>query len=230
MAALNAKLSGVSLYVLGDTSYGAESVDEVASEHVLADLVVHYGRAVLERTRRLPVYFVFGCQPMDVSDCVNQIVERIAPTSSSPLLIFYDGVYHVHRDQLHRALTESQLEPRSVFVSNIHTFSDVTSMIGRPPPPPSSATVSIPIAANDDTVSPLFNFSGRFLPFAISSAERSRYSVLYIGGEDPTLSSLAMYFNQSTVRSPSSCAPLTLMGRSIRIIPVQASCAWRICE
>ena len=34
-------------FILGDTSYGACCVDEVAAEHVDADVVVHYGRACL---------------------------------------------------------------------------------------------------------------------------------------------------------------------------------------
>ena len=35
------------LFILGDTSYGACCVDEVAAEHVDADVVVHYGRSCL---------------------------------------------------------------------------------------------------------------------------------------------------------------------------------------
>ncbi|KAI9818716.1 MAG: Diphthamide biosynthesis protein 2 [Thelocarpon impressellum] len=47
------------LYILGDTSYGACCVDEIAAEHFDADVVVHYGRACLSPTARLPVIYVF---------------------------------------------------------------------------------------------------------------------------------------------------------------------------
>lgn len=35
------------IYILADTSYGSCCVDEVAAEHVNADLIVHYGRSCL---------------------------------------------------------------------------------------------------------------------------------------------------------------------------------------
>lgn len=46
-------------FILGDTSYGECCVDEVASEHLNADIVVHYGNACLSPTRHLPVIYVF---------------------------------------------------------------------------------------------------------------------------------------------------------------------------
>lgn len=47
------------LYILADTSYGNCCVDEVAAQHVDADVVVHYGHACLSPTARLPVIYVF---------------------------------------------------------------------------------------------------------------------------------------------------------------------------
>lgn len=55
--ALKARLDGVEIYVLADTSYGSCCVDEVAAEHINADLVVHYGDACFTRTSKLPVYY-----------------------------------------------------------------------------------------------------------------------------------------------------------------------------
>lgn len=46
-------------FILGDTSYGECCVDEVAAQHLSADLVVHYGGACLSPTRTLPVLYVF---------------------------------------------------------------------------------------------------------------------------------------------------------------------------
>ena len=54
------------LTILADTSYGACCVDEVAAEHVDAEVVVHYGRACLSPTARLPVIYVFTAKPLDV--------------------------------------------------------------------------------------------------------------------------------------------------------------------
>lgn len=47
------------VFVLGDTSYGECCVDEVAAQHLNADVVVHYGNACLSPTRALPVMYVF---------------------------------------------------------------------------------------------------------------------------------------------------------------------------
>jgi diphthamide biosynthesis protein 2 len=43
------KKTGSSIFILADTSYGACCVDEVAAEHVDADLIVHYGRSCMSR-------------------------------------------------------------------------------------------------------------------------------------------------------------------------------------
>lgn len=55
---------GPRLYILADTSYGACCVDEIAAEHVNADVVVHYGRACLSPTARIPVIHIFTVQPL----------------------------------------------------------------------------------------------------------------------------------------------------------------------
>lgn len=39
--------TGQEIFVLADTSYGSCCVDEVAAEHVSADLIIHYGRSCL---------------------------------------------------------------------------------------------------------------------------------------------------------------------------------------
>jgi diphthamide biosynthesis protein 2 len=59
-AALQSALDlSADIYILADTTYNALSVDEVASQHVDADCLIHYGRASLSKTTgRLPVYYV----------------------------------------------------------------------------------------------------------------------------------------------------------------------------
>ena len=50
----------VHVYILADTTYNSLGVDEVASSHVDADCIIHYGRASLTPVSgRVPVFYVF---------------------------------------------------------------------------------------------------------------------------------------------------------------------------
>ena len=62
-------------YILADTSYGACCVDEIASEHVGADVVVHYGRSCLSPTARLPVIYVFTEQTLEMDFVIRAFLE-----------------------------------------------------------------------------------------------------------------------------------------------------------
>ena len=89
-------------------------MDEVASQHVNADLVVHYGHACLSqcvhlplminqissistRTSQIPVIYVFGHRPIDVTNCVKELASSIrdSPRASSVerLVLCCDVVY-----------------------------------------------------------------------------------------------------------------------------------------
>ncbi|KAF8475859.1 putative diphthamide synthesis protein-domain-containing protein [Kalaharituber pfeilii] len=59
------------VYVLADTSYGSCCVDEVAAQHVCADVIVHYGRACLSLTERIPVIYVYTVSPLHVAGVVG---------------------------------------------------------------------------------------------------------------------------------------------------------------
>lgn len=54
-------------YILADTSYSSCCVDEIAAEHVCADVIVHYGRACLSPTARLPTIHIFTKNDLDMS-------------------------------------------------------------------------------------------------------------------------------------------------------------------
>ncbi|KAM3860486.1 2-(3-amino-3-carboxypropyl)histidine synthase subunit 2 [Diretmus argenteus] len=87
-------------FVLGDTSYGSCCVDEVAAEHVSADCIVHYGRACLSPSRRLPLMYVFDRRPVDLEKCSSAFRE-LHPDRQSPIIILYDVNYaHVIDDLL----------------------------------------------------------------------------------------------------------------------------------
>ncbi|KAK9785346.1 hypothetical protein WJX73_008039 [Symbiochloris irregularis] len=66
----------VQVYVLADTSYNSEGVDEVAALHVQGDCVVHYGTASLSPVSRLPTYFVFGRVIIDAAATAQRILQE----------------------------------------------------------------------------------------------------------------------------------------------------------
>ena len=76
---INAEELDEKLCILADTSYGACCVDEVAAEHVDADVVVHYGRTCLSPTARLPVIYVYTSKTLDIDavvDCFKSTCDK----------------------------------------------------------------------------------------------------------------------------------------------------------
>ncbi|EFR00003.1 diphthamide biosynthesis protein 2 [Nannizzia gypsea CBS 118893] len=92
------------LYILADTSYGTCCVDEVAAEHVEADVVVHYGRSCLSPTARLPVIYIFTCRPLN-HDAVIQAFEESYPDHGEKVVIAADVTYAAHVDEIATMLT-----------------------------------------------------------------------------------------------------------------------------
>ncbi|KAI9485458.1 MAG: diphthamide biosynthesis protein 2, partial [Benjaminiella poitrasii] len=80
------------IFVLADTSYGSCCVDEVAAEHVSADLIIHYGRSCLSPSSRSPVLYVFGQQPLDIPHIQTEF-EDLFPDRSQPVIIMCDVEY-----------------------------------------------------------------------------------------------------------------------------------------
>lgn len=101
---LVAHSSQMRLYILGDTSYGACCVDEIAAEHVDADVVVHYGRACLSPTARLPVIYVFTVQPLAIDSVVGAF-QRIFQDVRERVVLMADVSYSHHLPSLFEALT-----------------------------------------------------------------------------------------------------------------------------
>ncbi|TIB70303.1 diphthamide biosynthesis protein [Wallemia mellicola] len=81
------------LYILADTTYNACCVDEVAAQHVDADVVVHYGHACLEPTARLPVIYVFGKRTIDVDSCVDALSTSLHQKTAREAIISTDVAY-----------------------------------------------------------------------------------------------------------------------------------------
>ncbi|TPX45357.1 hypothetical protein SeLEV6574_g03908 [Synchytrium endobioticum] len=86
--------TGKNVFILADTSYGACCVDDCAAEHALTDYLVHYGRACLSPTRRLPVQYVFGQDPVNVDDVMQNLNQLLEADADRRVLVLYDVVYH----------------------------------------------------------------------------------------------------------------------------------------
>ena len=83
------------LYILADTSYGACCVDEIAAEHVDAEVVVHYGRSCLSPTARLPVIYVFTTRRLALDEVVETFVNTY-PEKEQRVVLMADITYHSH--------------------------------------------------------------------------------------------------------------------------------------
>ncbi|KAJ5759035.1 hypothetical protein N7520_006191 [Penicillium odoratum] len=93
------------LYILADTSYGTCCVDEVAAEHVDADVAVHYGRSCLSPTARLPVIYVFTNKPLSI----EPVVEAFKGTYTDPttkVIIAADVTYAGHIPEVYKRLVD----------------------------------------------------------------------------------------------------------------------------
>ncbi|KAL4940340.1 hypothetical protein BDV06DRAFT_213551 [Aspergillus oleicola] len=93
------------LYILADTSYGTCCVDEVAAEHVSADVVVHYGRSCLSPTSHLPVIYVFTRKPL----CLDPLLKAFKETYPDPetkVILAADVTFQIHVDEVYKRLTK----------------------------------------------------------------------------------------------------------------------------
>ncbi|MCJ1393954.1 Diphthamide biosynthesis protein 2 [Xylographa bjoerkii] len=99
------KLPEERLYILADTSYGACCVDEIAAEHVDADVVVHYGRACLSPTARLPVIYVFTEQGLVIEGVLAAFRETY-PERGEKVVLMADVTYASHLIQIEERLQE----------------------------------------------------------------------------------------------------------------------------
>ncbi|KAF6811356.1 diphthamide biosynthesis protein 2 [Colletotrichum sojae] len=83
------------VYILADTSYSACCVDEIAAEHVDAQVVVHYGRSCLSPTSRLPVIYVFTRHVLDL-DRVAESFRKEFLDKEKKVVVVADVTYQDH--------------------------------------------------------------------------------------------------------------------------------------
>ncbi|KAL4784590.1 hypothetical protein BJX76DRAFT_347715 [Aspergillus varians] len=93
------------LYILADTSYGTCCVDEVAAEHVDADVVVHYGRSCLSPTARLPVIYVFTHKDLPLDPLVKAFKETY-PDPNTKVILVADVTYSDHIPEVYSRLAK----------------------------------------------------------------------------------------------------------------------------
>ncbi|KAI8591507.1 diphthamide biosynthesis protein 2 [Geranomyces variabilis] len=85
--------TGKDVYILADTTFGSCCVDEIAAEHALADLVIHYGRACLSPTSRLPVLYVFPKADIDLAHASEVFKSVFTESRDQPILLLADVMY-----------------------------------------------------------------------------------------------------------------------------------------
>ncbi|KAI3319283.1 diphthamide biosynthesis protein-like protein [Xylariaceae sp. AK1471] len=83
------------LYILADTSYSSCCVDEIAAEHADADAVVHYGRACLSPTARLPVLHIFTRQELDYNAVTDTFAQEFSDKETKAI-IMADVMFQEH--------------------------------------------------------------------------------------------------------------------------------------
>lgn len=97
------------IWILADTSYSACCVDEIAAEHVEADVVIHYGRSCLSPTSRLPVIYVFTKHQLNVDDAISSF-EAEFPNKEAKVVLMADVAYQDHIPDLYRRIRERGYE------------------------------------------------------------------------------------------------------------------------
>ena len=174
------------LYILADTSYGACCVDEIAAEHVDADVVVHYGRACLSPTARLPVIHVFTHQPLDLENVVGAF-ESLYPDSNEKIILMADVTYTSHLPELDGAL-------RDRGYVNLYT----PSILHDPSSPLPNRTVPANIRENTSLLKEWQLFHVSEPPQSLLLTLSSRLSSIHIY---PTFSKSSLKEPQSTLAS-----------------------------
>ena len=113
---LDSDIQPVRLTILADTSYGSCCIDEIAAEHVEAEAVIHYGRACLSPTARLPVLHIFTYNELNQAAAIEAFLDAF-PTRGAKVILTADIPYasHVH------GVTESlsRLGYTTVFAADI---------------------------------------------------------------------------------------------------------------
>ena len=190
------------LYILGDTSYGACCVDEIAAEHIDADVVVHYGRSCLSPTSRLPVIHVFTQQVLSL-DAAEQAFKGHFPDPALKIVLASDVMYTKGLGRLYERLVQS---------GHVNIF--LTSIIEDPSSPIPNRTVPIDVQSDPSVLSGYHLFHVSQPPASLLLMLASRMASIHIFSTQLTTTS-----TPSSTISPSS-APIALRRRYALVLSV----------
>ncbi|KAJ1936859.1 Diphthamide biosynthesis protein 2, partial [Linderina pennispora] len=200
--------TGAKMFILADTSYGSCCVDEVASEHYSAELIVHYGRTCLSLTTRIPVFYVFGKEPVDIDHLVAEAEKQL---DGRRVLLMYDVPYAYVASEITQHL-EAAKRFESVTCSTISVadrpYVPQRSENAEPAKPKKDCGTSCcggcdkKADASDDgskaaaaaamEAEPTLDIKpGRSFELEPGTAIGD-YTILYIGGESPTLTNIML--------------------------------------
>ncbi|MCJ1462982.1 Diphthamide biosynthesis protein 2 [Pseudocyphellaria aurata] len=181
--------SEVKLYILADTSYGSCCVDELAAEHVDADAVVHYGRACLSPTARLPVIYIFTIQPLATETLLQAFQEAFSNREESVLLMA-DVPYSSHLPSIGAAL-------KRLGYSNLFT----TEIVHDPSSPLPNRTVPDDLCADAAKLKKWHLFHISTPPQALLLILSSRVSQIHVF---PSMNTISNRPRMSTLASTES--------------------------
>ena len=171
------------LTILGDTSYGACCVDEVAAEHCAAEVVVHYGRSCLSPTARLPVIYVFTTKALDLEGTVSTFQATYSDLHEKVVLMA-DIPFQHHITELQRRLKEQGY-------TNVHE----TTILHNPASPLPNRTVPDEIQSNPEALREFSIFHISDPPASLLLTLSSRVSRVHILPTDTTASPRALQTN-----------------------------------
>ncbi|POS84927.1 hypothetical protein EPUL_005102 [Erysiphe pulchra] len=95
----------IKFYILADTSYGSCCVDEIAAEHMDAQVIIHYGPSCLSPTSRLPVIFVYTSPRVDI-DSIIQSFEEVFNEKNQNVILMADITCHRYVKSIQMRLEE----------------------------------------------------------------------------------------------------------------------------
>ncbi|KAF8041563.1 hypothetical protein BT93_A0224 [Corymbia citriodora subsp. variegata] len=189
----------VGLFVMADTTFGSCCVDEVGASHINADCVIHYGHTCLTPTSTLPAFFVFGKAPINVSNCVNNLLHT-ADTAGKPVMVLFGLEYAYAMLDLKKAVLEALVSYESQAELEIQ-FSDVVCSVLEPSGKSSDfggimELVGVSHANDAAGVQSGTRHSTGGLVWNVPQGRKvEEYSMFWIGSENAAFANLVLTFN-----------------------------------
>ncbi|XP_068702450.1 2-(3-amino-3-carboxypropyl)histidine synthase subunit 2-like [Montipora foliosa] len=207
VAAVLEKDTGKKVFVLADTSYGSCCVDEVAAQHVDADLIIHFGQACLSQTRRLPVLHIFGKWPLDMQSCLEQF-QMMFPDPAVKVIVFCDVVYSHCMAELENSMQCMSNYSNVIFTKLVHLACDED---GNNTTKLKAQLDGDVLSADNERISLENSVAGYFCRFGREfrlpeNTKLEEWAMFYIGGQSLCLTNLMMSYNKCQFYSYDPCA------------------------